>query len=346
MCSLRRWKGWGWTMPTWSRDGVVQEVTTFLWDQWTQLGRAGVSPRRDRWAIDPEALLLLGLRSAGADPRLFGETLDWLRRNGRLVSAKRLRNLARDAESRRRADAALAWAGTHESALQLWARGIARPAPRDELIPLADLSVREPDPAFASFGLLWQNTEPSRKSVAADVLRPVALAFRLRLLFGVGARAEVVRYLLTTDRPESSVAEVAHAAGFGKRNVADALGALASAGVVGWISRGREHRFSIDVVRWSGLFQVAADELPRAVDWVGLLPAVWRITAWFDEDAASGRSLYLRASEARLLMAEIGPALAAGGIAVLDGRDAHGEAYWPVFEDVLDAVFAFLNPPA
>ncbi len=333
-------------MPGWSKDWVAEEVTTFLWDQWTQLGMAGVSRRRDHWAIDPEALLLLGLRAAGADPRLFGETLDWLRRNGRLVSAKRLRNLACDEESRRRVDAALAWAGMHEPALQLWARGIPRPAPLGELIPLADLSFREPDPAFAAFGLLWQKTEPSGKSAATDVLRPVAFAFRLRLLFGVGARAEAVRYLLTTDRPASSVAEVAHAAGFGKRNVADALGALASAGVVGRLSRGNEHRFSIDVARWSGLLQVAADELPRAVDWVGLLPAVWRITAWFDEDAASGRSPYLRASEARLLMAEIGPALAAGGIAVPDGRDAHGEAYWPVFEHVLEAVFAFLDPPA
>jgi len=333
-------------MPTWSRDGVAQEVSTFLWDQWTQLGLAGVSTRRDHWAIDPEALLLLGLRTAGADPRLFGETLDWLRCNGRLVSAKRLRNLAKDAESQRLVDAALAWAGMHEPALQLWARGIPRPSPRDELMSLADLSVRGPDPAFASFGLLWQTTEPSRKSAATDVLRPVALAFRLRLLFGVGARAEVVRYLLTTDRPESSVAEVAHAAGFGKRTVADALGALASSGVIGWLLRGNEHRFAIDVGRWSGLLQVPAGDLPRAVDWVGLLPAVWRITAWFEEDAASGRSPYLRASEARLLTAEIGPPLAESGIAVPDGRDAHGEAYWPVFENVLDAVFAFLNPPA
>jgi len=333
-------------MPSWSRDRVAQEVSTFLWDQWTQLGLAGVSTRHDRWALDPEALLLLGLRTAGADPRLFGETLDWLRGNGRLVSAKRLRNLARDAESRRLADAALAWAGTHEPALQLWARGIPQPAPRDGLSTLTDLSVLEPDPAFASFGLLWQRTEPSRKSAATDVLRPVALAFRLRLLFGVGARAEVVRYLLTTDRPESSVAEVAHAAGFGKRNVADALGALASAGVVGRISRGNEHRFAIDASRWIGFLQVDANELPRAVDWVGLLPVVWRIMRWFDEDAATERGPYLRASEARLLMTEIGPALAAGGIAVPDGRDAYGEAYWPVFENVLEAVFGFLKPPA
>jgi hypothetical protein len=333
-------------MQAWTRDRVAQEVSIFLWDQWTQLGLAGISVRRDRWAIDPEALLLLGLRLAGTDPRLFGETLDWLRCNGRLVSAKRLRNLAGDAESRRRVDAALAWAGVHEPALQLWARGIPRPAPRAELIPMADLTVREPDPAFASFGLLWQQTEPSGKSARADVLRPVALAFRLRLIFGVGARAEVVRYLLTTDRPESSVADIAHAAGFGKRNVADALGALASAGVIGRLSGRRDHRFSIDVARWSGLLQVSADQLPRAVDWIGLLPVLWKIMAWFDEDATTGRSPYVRASEARLLIAEVGRALAAGGIAVPDGRDAHGDAYWPVFEGALDAVFGFLNPSA
>lgn len=332
-------------MPDWTSQRIRQELGTFLWDQWTQLGLAGVSTRRDDWAIDPEALLLLGVRSADIDPRLFGETLDWLRCNGRLVSAKRLRNLARDDWSQRLADAALTWAGMHESSLQLWARGERDPRPMPGLETLTDLAVREPDPALASFGFLWPKVEPSRKSARVDVFRPVALAFRLRLVFGVGARAEAIRYLLTcSSRTDSSVADVARAAAFGKRNVADALAALAAAGVIEQFQAGREHRYRVDVDDWTGLLHTSADELPRAVDWVGLLPAVWQIRRWFAEDEVSQRSPYVRASEARVLVSQIRPALVAAGIALPADRDAHGQAYWSVFEGVLDAVFGFLDP--
>lgn len=331
-------------MPDWTSQRVAQQLSTFLWDQWTQLGLAGVSTRRDDWAIDPEALLLLGVRSADIDPRLFGETLDWLRCNGRLVSAKRLRNLARDDWSRRLADAALTWAGTHEASLQLWARGERDPWPTNRLETLTDLTVREPDPALASFGFLWPRVEPSGKSAGVDAFRPVALAFRLRLIFGVGARAEAVRFLLTCDRADSSVAAVARAAAFGKRNVADALAALAAAGVIEQFQAGREHRYRVDVDDWTGLLHTSAGELPRAVDWVDLLPAVWQIRSWFAEDEKTERSPYVRASEARVLVSQIRPALVAAGIALPADRDAHGQAYWSVFEGVLDAVFGFLDP--
>lgn len=63
--------------------------------------------RRDPWAIDPEALLLFTLEIGRDDPRLFDEVLDWLVVNERLVSVRRLRNLARD-----EADKALVGAGT------------------------------------------------------------------------------------------------------------------------------------------------------------------------------------------------------------------------------------------
>jgi hypothetical protein len=50
----------------------------------------------DRSAQDPEALLLFTFEVARDDPRLFGEVLDWLALNERLVSVQRLRNLCRD----------------------------------------------------------------------------------------------------------------------------------------------------------------------------------------------------------------------------------------------------------
>lgn len=60
------------------------------------MGVFATARRADRWAADPEALLLFTLEVARADARLFDEVLDWLALNERLVSVQRLRNLYRD----------------------------------------------------------------------------------------------------------------------------------------------------------------------------------------------------------------------------------------------------------
>jgi hypothetical protein len=125
--------------------------------------------------------------------------------------------------------AALAWAGMHNPRLQLWAERTPT-AGRQE--PLAEVYVQRPDPAFASWGFDWPTTTPSNKSAEVDPLRCEALAFRLRLLFGVGARAEIVRFLLTTANQGSTTGQIAHAAGFGRRNVADALEELLDAAAI------------------------------------------------------------------------------------------------------------------
>ena len=90
------------------RRDVRARVLAFAWDQWAQMGVFGTSRRADRWAADPEALLLFTLEVARADARLFDEVLDWLALNERLVSVQRLRNLCRDDTDRTLAEAALA----------------------------------------------------------------------------------------------------------------------------------------------------------------------------------------------------------------------------------------------
>ena len=49
----------------------------------------------DRWAVDPEALILFTIGIGRRDPRLFDEMLDWVASNRELLSKQRLRNLAR-----------------------------------------------------------------------------------------------------------------------------------------------------------------------------------------------------------------------------------------------------------
>lgn len=67
--------------------------------------------------------------------------------------------------------------------------------------------VHNPDPSFLGQGLLRPVARPSGKSRQPDLTAPINFALRLRHLLGVSARAEAVRFLLTTNAPRASVAQ-------------------------------------------------------------------------------------------------------------------------------------------
>src|SRR5450756_2359780 len=77
------------------RDTVSQGLLDFAWRQWAQVGASATVEGADRWAVDPEALILFTIGIARRDPRLFDEMLDWMAFNRELLSTQRLRNLAR-----------------------------------------------------------------------------------------------------------------------------------------------------------------------------------------------------------------------------------------------------------
>lgn len=80
-------------MQIWElRDEFRARLLTFSWDQWTQMGVSGRSDRSDRWATDPEGLLVFSLVVGRHEPRLFDEILDWMTLNLRLISIQRLHN--------------------------------------------------------------------------------------------------------------------------------------------------------------------------------------------------------------------------------------------------------------
>ena len=83
----------------------------------------------------------------------------------------------------------------------------------------------------------------TQRSAVTDFSSPSLVVLRLRALFGVGARAEVVRAFLADPSVRLSAADVAADAGYTKRNVAEAL----------------------DVSRVAGLLRVAALPKPATV---------------------------------------------------------------------------------
>lgn len=296
------------------RQDLRSRLASFLWEQWAQMGILATATSTDRWTADPEALLLLSFEVGREEPRLFEEVLDWLVRNERLISIQRLRNLIRDEADRALVEAVVGWLGQRRRRPRLAARTAEGPTEAQPFFRNASFPISDPDPAFLAQGFLKPKSEPSAKSQAPDLLLPINFAFRLRLLLGIGARAEATRVLLTIGAPRVNVQVLAASTAYTKRNVQEAVTSLTAAGVLSAFEVGNEQRFSIPLDRWAQLLEL--DDLPLHEDWPQLFAAYRKILRWLADPAHEELSDYMLSSEARTLKEEVHPDLQFAGIAI------------------------------
>jgi hypothetical protein len=316
------------------RDSVTARLTSFAWDQWAQLGVFAPTSRRDQTAADPEALLLFTFEVGRSDPRLFDEVLDWLLANQRLVSVQRLRNLCRDDDDRDLVEATLLWLARRQPRSRPAPRRRSGPAEPRPLFYDVVSQVREPDEAFLAFGFLKPATEPSKKSRVPDPDLPISFAFRMRHVFGVGSRAEVVRYLLTAPITDASALAVADAAAYAKRNVNDTLTSLVASRIVNAYELGNERRYSLDRFRWGEFLHFQQNGWPTYRDWPRLLGGFRRLSRWLNDPTLDQLTPYMLASNARTLMAELDSDLAVAEPLTVRAPATQGEEYWQTFVEL------------
>jgi hypothetical protein len=308
------------------RAEVTAALLELAWEQWSQLGLSAAPPvQREERAADPEALLLFTLHIGRHDPRLFDEVLGWLALNTPLISTQRLRNLCTDATDRALADAALDWAA-----------GVRRRQPPAAARPRPPIDHLEPmfhklpvfgdalDPAFARHGFARPPLTPSGKSQPPRLSAPIAFAFRLRRLLGVGIRAEAVRILLTIRAPRLSSGVISANAGFAQRNVREGLAQLHEAGVIDVVRVADDRHYSIHWDDWATLLRLpAAPDLPFHYDWIPAYRALTQILRWLQQPELDELSPYLLASQARTLLDDIARDLSYAGIPAAP-HSAHG----------------------
>jgi hypothetical protein len=328
------------------RDKVSQGLLDFAWRQWAQIGVSATVAGADRWAVDPEALILFTIGIGRRDPRLFDEMLDWMAFNHELLSLQRLRNLT----SRFHVPAALVGAVTawtrQDAPRAMPPSQQADPGQAREPVFNSDVLafVSQPDPVFARHGFVRPPAARTGKSHEPNPALPINLAFRLRYLFGPGGRSEATRVLLTRPDGPLDAAGIADEAGFAKRNVSDALASLAASGVIRAAWAGNERRFTAHRERWALFFGLTGPaDLPSFVSWVHLLPASLEISQWLDAKTDTAESEYLIASQARSLMSRLTRDLEAADIDTHQRQPAHGTAYLPVFAETSNALLARLR---
>lgn len=193
------------------RDRLRAALTGFLWDQWVALGLAGhANGPPIPFVIDPEALLLATLRFGMDEARFRGEMLDWLQQNGSLLSVQRMKNL--------------------DVATQV--------APPEHIRGLAAFMVQVGHPNWKT---LSARVHPATStdftgstlrgmSQPPDPAKPEAFLLRMRLLFGVNARAEVLTWLFT--HATGHAARIARETAWFSKSVQAILNDLEQAGML------------------------------------------------------------------------------------------------------------------
>ncbi len=216
-----------------------KQALALAWGAWTQLGVSGLTATHINWAVDPEPLVLFTAWLGDSDPRLRDEATDWCVRNWRYLSRTRLKNLVRNQpdELRLAFGEFAATVGKHA--------GVVWPSATEA-----------------------RNFKVTRRSVLAPLERPSMAWVRLRAMFGVSARSEIIRCLLSQDGA-ASVARLAAVTGYTKRNIADECETLQLAGVLSVRSTG--NRFYYSLARRVAL-EAFVGQLPRnRPDWTSIL---------------------------------------------------------------------------
>ena len=265
------------------REKYLELLLRFLWREWTALGMAGQEQMPVRHVVDPEALLSFTCSLGRYDQRLFDEVLDWLAVNGRFLNVQRMRNIMRQEEfGGGHVLGTLAdWLSQHESPMKwkLLAKSALSGGEKESLFflpdgrPLPD-SV-DKDPIFLAHGLM-RNPVLLRgysRTFPADTM-PCHL-LKLRALFGVNARCDVLAYL--TMNRSGHPREIAREMYYSQKAIHEVLADLASSGFVHSAKPGRERTFRVNP---DGLpLLTAGAEMAGWINWPILLSTAevaWR----------------------------------------------------------------------
>ena len=210
-----------------------------LWGAWAELGVSGWGRTHSDWVVDPEPLIIRTAEVGDEDPRLRDETLDWCIHYWRYVSRVRLRALLRDRTNR--SLEAWGWfaATVNEHSNARWPAGT-------EAIPY----------------------KITGRSSLTTMKQPSRAWLRMRAMFGVGARTEILRFFLSGTTLGSTTV-ITDSVGYAKSNVVNECDSLDKAGVLRRRRIGNRYYYSL--ARSEALHEFVGEIAPYRPSWTALL---------------------------------------------------------------------------
>jgi len=260
---------------------IRQNILNLYWGAWSELGVSGWGRTHHDWAIDPEPLIAFTPAVAAEDARLRDEVTDWCIRNWRHVSQIRLRHILRDNDL--------------ESS--------------EEWGSFAATVNRSAGAKFPG-GAVPRPYQTTGRSTLRPLTEASAVYLRMRAVFGLSARTEILRYLAFNEE-WSTAAGLAAKTNYAKRNIADACELLTQAGLLHSRAVGNRRYFSLADA--PALMYFVGEVPSETPDWSALLRVVSHILDW--TNAAQRMQSRVLMVETHQIAAAIGDDLATLGIA-------------------------------
>jgi hypothetical protein len=290
------------------------------WAQWTALTSAAAPAgvKRPKAIVDPEALVLLSLALRGREPRLDELVFAWARRSSALLSVQRMTSLAETFPQATR-DALGEFAA--EAGDRRWRAHAGPPA-------------------------------EERPPVRGNPLGPVrltagpALLLRLRAGFGVGAKADLLAFLLGLRGAPASVSLTAAATSYSGRAMRTAAEEMALAGFIERMDTApvtyvADHTAWAAVLRLIKLNAQRTPEVPQWRYWSAVFAFLAEVDCWAREADEAGWSAYQASSRARDLVADHARAVQLAGLRLPDPQAGGGAAFLEDLAAEMDRVHAW-----
>lgn len=227
-------------------SALSDALLNLLWRQWHELGAPAARQKSaaTQSIIDPEALVLCSLAMVQREPRLGDALVSWCATNSEHLSAQRLKNLARD------------YPASVQALLPGLAHVMVEAGKDSRWRPLAG--------GTSAFPAILAQRGP-KQSTAVPLDRPAAFLLRMRAIFGLGLKADIIVFLLRKRDPHdySDAGEIARAVGYNRTAVKRTLDVLEAAGVLS-TTGGANPGYSIG---WSRIYDLLSKEIDRLRHW-------------------------------------------------------------------------------
>ena len=327
-------------------ENLRDSVLTVMRRQWSALGVYMSVRPCEVSVVDPEALVVATMYFGRFDQRLFDEALDWLSMNSDLINIARLNRITKEYAI----DTQRAMMATASYLLSRKDQGkrkydrfnkIIRPSIRCEEKQVFWWHKRgyhaggEPEPSFNDWGFIRHEPELRGMSRRPDTMNRANTVIKLRMLFGISARADVVTYMLW-GKPGNST-QIAKTVRFAQRGVYSILNELAESGFAVKAKSGQQDMYQIDQDRWCSFLGMRLMPRLRYVVWADVFRACQEVIEDWRGDPGVYDNEYLASSRFRELTVEIAPLIwkSFEGIGVPDIRRP-GEEYNKVFTDYMN----------
>lgn len=313
-----------------------EAIIEACWAQWqTLVGESADS--HEPGVIDPEALVLASLALRVRERRLTDRLAWWAAKGSKLLSVQRMASVKAHFPASA-VESGMAW--------------------------FASEATRAGDARWKKLASGEGSDEPVRIGkgpIAPNLLDPSTLMLSLRAGFGVGAKADLLSYLIGTSSSvrgasiEPVASKIALALSYSPVSIRRAAGEMVLARFIEATTE-RPPRYSVDEESWAqaiNLYDPRSRSPAHELEWEFDIPT-WRFwsqklgflvacSEWGHEMERANLGEVVAASRARDIVEATGRVLAWLGVEVPDARHYAGPRYLEAFERVVSSVAAVVR---